>query len=116
MRTAARLAPADPQSLLLAAGYFLRAGDEAPALTTLRRALDSSPAKSATACLARVHRRARYRTPPEILRRHGAGKSVVVAGLLPLRLRARRHVRARCRRSSPCASRPKWRPATKGAA
>ena len=45
MRTAVRLAPADPQSLLLVAGYFLRTGEEAQALATLRRAVDSSPAE-----------------------------------------------------------------------
>jgi len=42
MRTVVRLAPAEPQTLLLVAGYFLRSGEETPALTTLRRAVDSS--------------------------------------------------------------------------
>jgi tetratricopeptide (TPR) repeat protein len=45
MGTAARLAPADPQALLLIAGYFLRTGEETAALSTLRRALDSAPAE-----------------------------------------------------------------------
>ena len=48
MRTAARLAPAEPQSLLLIAGYFLRTGEETLALSTLRRALDSAPADTST--------------------------------------------------------------------
>jgi hypothetical protein len=43
MQAAARLAPADPQSLLVVAGYFLRMAQEAPALATLRRAVDASP-------------------------------------------------------------------------
>jgi hypothetical protein len=43
MRVAARLAPADPQTLLLVASYYLRAGEDGPALTTLKRAVDSAP-------------------------------------------------------------------------
>ena len=42
MRTGMRLAPADPLTLLVAAEYYLRAGDEAQALAILRRAVDSS--------------------------------------------------------------------------
>ena len=42
MRTGIRLAPAEPQTLLIAAEYYLRAGDEPQALGMLRRAVDSS--------------------------------------------------------------------------
>ncbi len=42
MKEALRLAPADPQTLLQAASYFLRVGDDAQALSSLRRAADAS--------------------------------------------------------------------------
>ena len=42
MRAGMRLAPGDPFTLLVAADYYLRAGDEAQALAILRRAVESS--------------------------------------------------------------------------
>jgi hypothetical protein len=44
MRDAMRLAPADRQTLLEAAAFYLRAGEEAQALAILRRAVDLYPA------------------------------------------------------------------------
>jgi hypothetical protein len=48
MREAMRLAPADARTLLEAAGFHLRTGDEAAALTILRRTVELNPGAAGT--------------------------------------------------------------------